>query len=484
MAPNSVIFTWLLVLCSIIADAQKVPLFTQYFTNPYIYNPAYAGLEGRSTFTLTHRRQWVGINDAPVTSNFIYHSPLRGGVNFGVNITQDEAGIFKTNTGLLTFGYTVGLGWNHFISFGISGGGAFNSIDFNGVNVSDPALNNVLDNSTSLEGNAGLAYHIGNLNIGFALPRLFNTSTYSTESFDKGEFDAKSNYIITANYMIYFGMGSHVFQPYFLYRSYQGYDTQFEAGAIVQFKDLFWIGGNYRQNYGYAGLVGLKAKSNLAIGYAYEIPANKVSGINASTHEIQISISMGKKNKRSKKYATFLASAEVEKAKKERKKEDPILVTAAEKEIESVIEDKTLNETVEEDLSPAEVTVMNKENEVTAASTSIDPGNTSSTLPKNIKPSITETSSPAITARKGNHPFELDKGHYVIVGAFSIMQNAIRMADQLTTQRYQPGVGYNSEKNLFYVYMHEGSNGREARSERDVLRQNSRFKDAWYLIVQ
>ena len=482
MAPNSIIFACILVLCSITTKAQKIPLFTQYFTNPYIYNPAYAGLEGRSTFTLTHRQQWVGINDAPVTSNFVYHTSLKGGVNFGVNITQDEAGIFKTTTGLLTFGYTVGLGWNHFISFGISGGGAFNSIDFNGVDVSDPALTNVLDNSNSLEGNAGLAYHIGNLNVGLALPRLFNTSTYSTEAFDKGEFDALSNYIITANYMIHFGMGSHVFQPYVLYRSYQGYDTQFEAGAIVQFKNLFWIGGNYRENYGYSGLVGLKAKSNLAIGYAYEIPANKVSGINASTHEIQISISMGKKNKRSTKHATFLASTKVEKAKKERKNADPVLATVAEKEIEPVIEDKTLDETVEEDLSPEEVTFMNKENEVTAASSAIDPDNTPP--PKNNKPAVTETSSPVVTVRKGNHPFELDKGHYVIVGAFSIMQNAIRMADQLTTQRYRPGVGYTSEKKLFYVYMHEGSSGQEARNARDLLRQSSRFKDAWYLIVQ
>ncbi len=313
------------ILCISPVVSQNIPIFTQYYTNPYIYNPAYAGLEGLSTFTLTHRRQWIGINDAPVTSNFVFHTAMKGGVNLGVNVTQDEAGIFKSTSGLVTFGYAVGFGYNQIISFGISGGASFNNVDLSrGVNINDPALSGVLDNNASLAGNAGIGYRIGNLNLGFTLPQLFKTESYGTDPFDKGEFDALSNYIVTADYMIYFGMGEHIIEPYVLYRSYQGYSSQFETGLIVQLRNLFWIGGAYRQNFGYAGMAGLKLSGNMSIGYAYEIPSNKVSGVNAATHEMQLTISIGEKKKRSKKYATFLASEQVitpKRPKKEKEKE-------------------------------------------------------------------------------------------------------------------------------------------------------------------
>ena len=497
---SSVCIIFVIILCSNVSSAQKIPLYTQYFTNPYIYNPAYAGLEGRSVFTLTHRRQWVGITDAPVTSNFVYHTALKGGVNLGVNVTQDEAGIFKTSSGLLTFGYTVGLGWNHFLSFGISGGAAFNSIDLSsGVNVNDPALSSVLDNNTSLEGNAGIAYHIGNLNLGFALPRLFNTATYATESFDTGEFDALSNYILTANYMVYFGMGSHVFEPYLLYRSYQGYESQFEAGAIFQFNDLFWVGGNYRQNYGYAGLVGLKLKSSLSIGYAYEVPANKVSGVNTVTHEIQISFSLGKKNKRSEKHSTFLASEQVVKPKKEKKEDPPIVAVVPEVEEkveEPVIEEPIVEEEiVEEEIIEEEIKDPDPDpqpevkDDVTSPPPPVDDQNKVqenkpiSNQPVETNPTSPTGNKPAVVAARGNHPFELDAGNYVVVGAFAVMQSAIRMSDQLVSQGHKPGIGYNSEKKLFYVYMYEGENATETRNQRDQIRENEQFKDAWYLQV-
>ena len=287
--------------------AQDIPTFTQFFTNPYMYNPAYAGLEGRSTFVLTHRRQWIGIDDAPVTTNFLYHTALKFGVNLGANITQDEAGIFKTTSGLLTVGYTVGLGWNHFISFGISGGSAFNNLDLSeGVNLNDPVvLAGVLKNSISLAGNAGIAYHISNFNIGFVLPKLFKTATYSTTDFDKGEFDALSNFNVTADYMIYFADGQNALEPYFLYRSYQGIPTQFEGGTIFHYQDVFWLGGGYRQDFGYMGLLGLKLNNGLSIGYAFEYPATSVSGINLTSHEIQISFLIGDPIPRKENYSTF-----------------------------------------------------------------------------------------------------------------------------------------------------------------------------------
>ena len=312
---TKVIFFSLFIITPVIGFTQNIPIYTQYIVNPYIYNPAYAGIEGKPTIGLTYRKQWTGITDAPTTANFVFHTPLFAGINFGLNVTQDNYGIFKSSSALLTVGYTIVLGWNHYLSLGISGGAGFQNIDFTNVNLSDPAFANLLSESTYLDGNVGIAYHIANFNLGISLPNIFQTETFPTEIFDTGTLGLISNYMITADYMIYFAGDNFAFQPYVLYRSFEEYTPQIEGGGIFHIKNVLWVGGAYRQDFGIAGLAGVKVKGNFSFGYSYEIPAVKATNINKTSHEIQLTISFGKKNNRSKKHATFLASNKPQKEK-------------------------------------------------------------------------------------------------------------------------------------------------------------------------
>ena len=91
----------IVTLSSVSIIGQDIPIFTHYYANPYIYNPAYAGIEGRPTVSLTHRQQWIGIEDAPITSNLTFHMPVVGGFSMGLNVTQDKFGIFKSSGALL-----------------------------------------------------------------------------------------------------------------------------------------------------------------------------------------------------------------------------------------------------------------------------------------------------------------------------------------------------------------------------------------------
>ena len=283
--------------------------FTQYIQNPYIINPAYAGYEGRSTFALTHRRQWTGIQDAPVTTNFNYHIPFLSGLNLGVNVTQDQGGIFKTTSGLVTAGYSLQLDWYHFLSFGLSFGGGNTSVDLsNGVNLGDPALGGVLESSAYLDGNLGLAYHYHGINLGITLPSLFTREFYNNESFVIGNFEALQDFIINLDYMLYLAEGQHAFQPYVLYRSFPEYAPQIEAGGVFHINHIAWIGGLYRLDFGYAGMLGFKIQ-DLTVGYAYDYSSNAISGINQSTHEIQLTYTIGLKSAWTDQYSTFLSSA-------------------------------------------------------------------------------------------------------------------------------------------------------------------------------
>src|SRR5688500_5061869 len=75
--------------CGLQLLAQQKPHYTQYILNQYIVNPALTGIENYTDIKFSHRHQWVGIQDAPVTSYFTIHSPI-GKQDFRTTATSFE----------------------------------------------------------------------------------------------------------------------------------------------------------------------------------------------------------------------------------------------------------------------------------------------------------------------------------------------------------------------------------------------------------
>ena len=56
--------------------AQQKPHYTQYVLNNYILNPALSGIENYTDIKISHRHQWAGLTDAPVTTYLSIQGPL------------------------------------------------------------------------------------------------------------------------------------------------------------------------------------------------------------------------------------------------------------------------------------------------------------------------------------------------------------------------------------------------------------------------
>ena len=54
---------------------QQSTLYTQYYNNFSILNPAYAGSQGNLTSTLNSRTEWTGVDGGPATYSFSLHGP-------------------------------------------------------------------------------------------------------------------------------------------------------------------------------------------------------------------------------------------------------------------------------------------------------------------------------------------------------------------------------------------------------------------------
>lgn len=286
---------WSTTLCS---NGQQTPIYSQFFQNPYVYNPAYAGQNNRSVAFLSYRKQWIGIDGAPETSTLSFHTPAKRNIALGGMVYYDKRSLLKSTSVALSFTYKAFITKQQFISFGLSGGVSMNNIELDNINdpaiLSDPALLDLVDSNTSPNASFGLRYHIQGFDFGFSLPSLFKREVVGVEQFSTVELDPIKNYTIMASRKFTLGNGSAAIEPHVLYRVTETLPNQWELLTVLHLKDLIWIGGSYRQDYGATALMGMNIKDMFSVGYGYEFANTLVDGLPDGTHEVQLKINLGK----------------------------------------------------------------------------------------------------------------------------------------------------------------------------------------------
>ncbi len=173
----------LLTLSCQIGVAQHQPRINQLYLNPFTYNPAYLGDEGFVEASLSHRRQWMGVEGAPATSWFTLQVPTDHRVALGLNIIDDRFGPIATTSALATFGYSVPFSKISYLRFGLSGGVGTRGTDLSRFDdPDDPLVSIATERRAYLDGSFGMHYRYANFNAGVAVPRLFSHSLVSADN--------------------------------------------------------------------------------------------------------------------------------------------------------------------------------------------------------------------------------------------------------------------------------------------------------------
>lgn len=445
---KKIIFLAQILLLAISTYGQQYPMFNQYFLNPYLYNPAAIGNSGYNELNLSYRQQWLGINDAPTTQAFDFQFPTGKKISIGTQFYHDKTVLL--NSSALTFGlaYQVSIDNDHFIKFGLSSGIGVNNFALDKVdNPDDPALRDVLDQTTFLSGQFGVWYKLNGLKLGFSLPQLYKYSAIDTTDFQKINIDQFDNYIITASYKFNLRASKLSLEPFGMYRKSEQLPAILEAGAMLDYKDIFWVGGSYRKDYGTTAYVGLNLKKNISFAYAYEFAGGQQVNLGSGGHELNFKVRFGK-NKHQKQQkmlaAVVPATAEVQTLAYEEpvnEKEDTILPESLAITTPILVEE------------PIEI------EEIDARKTEEDPN-----------------------FNKPKPVFAL--GYYVVLGAFEFYDNAISYSNLLNNRGINVDYGYVEDKGLYYVFNIHTENFQEATKIQNQFIKLIDFKDSWVYEVR
>ena len=449
----------LLLLSSTYAFSQQLPIFSNYVFDPYLYNPAYIANGGFSEINFIHRRQWVDIQNAPVTSGINAQIPLNSRLALGINAINDESILLNRISGGVTVGYKVPLSSEHHLGFGLSVGAIYNSLNLDGIEtLNDPALANAEDNNASLD---GIMYSWKNLSLGFSLPRLFITDLNQQNSFGEVEFAELRNQIVIASYKVELSPIINV-QPFLQYRLTQDEQDFFEAAALVGYKDLLKVGGFYRQNSGPGFLFQLTASDLVSISYGHEFATNQDLSFAGATHEFQLKLRLGKKKApltvRDKSVNPNDALITENVPKEDKKVELDSVNSNNEVEVIEKAKDNPSNQ-IDETEAPTVIQVEPGEPELNLADKNVDDDK--------------EIDGPAPIQ-------EMTTGYYLVIGSFHTEEYARSLYKKVAEIYPESQIGYDESTDFYFVYTKKISESENSLEAIQKIRETTPYKDAWF----
>lgn len=307
------------------ASAQQDPMFTKYFFNSLIYNPATAGSSDHLNASLIYRQQWPGLEGAPTTQSLSAHTPLRNDhIGLGLSMVNDNigaSGTFDLNT---AYAYRFRVGKSSRLSIGLQASvtnwrGDWSKLTIE--NTDDAVFSNDINRWLPNFG-AGVYFYNKQFFAGVGCPRMLEHDLRKADH-DATPVYARTyrHYYATAGAAFKLGGNENlVFRPSALLKSTGAFSsirkdkafknfaspTELDVDASFFIAQTFWIGAAYRtaletrksSNDSADIWAALYFRNGLRIGAAYDLTISRLNDAGAGSFEVMVGYEFDVKIKR------------------------------------------------------------------------------------------------------------------------------------------------------------------------------------------
>ena len=297
-------FLLVIFLCSSInlLMSQQQTNYTQFFSNEIHFNPAVTGSKTYNPLVFQTRQQWLGFEDAPLSSSISYHKLVDQNNAFGGVLNIEQASPSMKIDLQTTYAFHVPLNSNRtFLSFGLAPSFMYYSINFDQEdlpNNSDPAFSASTYSSASVDLSSGLYLYNENLSIGFSCVNMLQSSFDGEVLVQSNQTVGKSSFGKNLRERIFYSLISYnfdiinndwQFEPIILSRNFDNKNTVTDFVAKIKYLKNNWISVAYGSDETSSFGFGFKA-NKMHIGYSYDYQlSSSIMNYNFGTHEIVLS---------------------------------------------------------------------------------------------------------------------------------------------------------------------------------------------------
>lgn len=296
---NAVVTTGILAIWFIILPltvlGQQTPVLTQYFNNPLIINPAFAGTRNALAIDIATRQQWMGIKGAPQTYYLVAHTPVnRSKVSLGASLMADKAGPVNNNHLSLAYSYLLRINYRTFVSFGLNTGINNYWIGLNDLEVvdyEDPYFAQNIENAWKPTFGTGLVVFTPAWYLSLSLPQIPLDKIKGPENIEL--YSATRRIYVSGGYYLFFADGYNV-KLSWMGRFAGGATPVHDLNAYFTLKDNFNAGITYRLKSAVALILGAQITPEIGVFYSYDFPVGGTRLQNLSNQEITISFDISR----------------------------------------------------------------------------------------------------------------------------------------------------------------------------------------------
>lgn len=280
--------------------AQQLPQFTSYQLSPFLYNPAFAGVDGTTQLNAVIRNQWSGVREAPQTDVISGYGLLRNEkMGLGATAFKDVAGADSRRGITLSYAYHFRVKNDVSLSLGLSAGFLQYRLDHTIINPyddGDPVFNSPILSSVVPTATFGAYLYADNFYASFALPQLLSS-----------KFTVKDEY--NDNNLIKGGLTNHIFvgggyikdindtftlEPSLLLMLSSPAPASVELMTKLTYKDLLWTALSYRFNDAACMYIGVDIDERFYVAYAHDFVTSELSTVTSGTNEFKLGFRFNK----------------------------------------------------------------------------------------------------------------------------------------------------------------------------------------------
>lgn len=298
---KKIILTGAFGIAMVAASAQQLPLYSQYYSNPFIYNPALTGKSEDAKVFLMHKSQWKDIPGAPVTSLLSVDGPIREkNVGLGLTLFNDVTDITERMGAYTSYSYRIKIDEDNSVMAGLAVGVLGTKIDFTKAivkDVNDPFLMRNIERKASFDANVGIAYMWKDLEVGFSVPQIVGQKVEYINSESSAFYQLNRHFLGSAKYVfnVVEEKGMSVY-PLVMARYAPGAPLQYDVNAVFDWENMGWAAVSYRSNYAVGLNLGVRLNNTLSAGYAYDLTIGPIGSYSGGAHEIMLSYTFGKRD--------------------------------------------------------------------------------------------------------------------------------------------------------------------------------------------
>ncbi len=302
------------------AFGQQMPQYSQYLRNQFMINPGSAGIYNFTDITLSGRMQWVGFENAPITSyasftkvigkeKVIYNPSLRTGSGpvknpdiktgkfkqaIGGQLVTDQYGAFSKLNLSGTYAIHIPMSKSVNLSFGAKLGYNNNSFNRNKAVALNQGTDQVYQEFTNTNLNrnlinigSGLYLYSNKFFLGLSAENL----TKDMIAFGSGviNFDTKIHTNITGGYKLKLN-SNLTLTPSFLVQYMSPSPMSTAVSMQLEFKEWLWCGLSYRNKDAVIGMLGMNISNRFKLGYSYDFSVSRFNSVASGGHELVLGI--------------------------------------------------------------------------------------------------------------------------------------------------------------------------------------------------